>query len=128
MSMVESLKYSNLFLRLSLAFVFIWFGVDKFINPTYWVNAWFPESAASLLAFFGLDKNGFMITTAVFEILVGVSILSSIFIKFFTFLAIIFLSLIFIFFGFNEVLVRDIGLIGGLLALLFWPSNRPIYG
>ena len=126
--MIESLKYSNLFLRLGLAFVFIWFGIDKFIHPIYWINAWFPQSAADLLSSFGFDENSFMIAAAVFEILVGVSILSGIFIKFFTALAIIFLVVIFFFFGFNEVLVRDIGLIGGLLALFFWPSGRLIYG
>ena len=126
--MIESLKYSNLFLRLGLAFVFIWFGIDKFIHPIYWINAWFPQSAADLLSNFGFDENSFMIAAAVFEILVGVSILSGIFIKFFTALAIIFLVVIFFFFGFNEVLVRDIGLIGGLLALFFWPNGRLIYG
>ena len=104
------------------------FGIDKFIHPIYWINAWFPQSAADLLSSFGFDENSFMIAAAVFEILVGVSILSGIFIKFFTALAIIFLVVIFFFFGFNEVLVRDIGLIGGLLALFFWPSGRLIYG
>lgn len=122
--MFQSLHYSNLFLRLGLAAVFIWFGVDKFINPEYWLNAWVPQSVVLLVSKVGLGGTDIVYTSAIFELLVGASVLSNIFIKIFSVLAIIFLLTILLFFGVSEVLIRDMGLIGGFLALLFWPERR----
>lgn len=122
--MVQSLRYSNLFLRLGLAAVFIWFGVDKFINPEYWLSAWIPQSIVLIASKIGISGVNIVYVSAIFELLVGASILSNIFIKVFSVLAIIFLATILLFFGVSEVLIRDIGLIGGFLALLFWPERR----
>jgi|SRR3989344_1537470 len=122
--MFESLKYSNLFLRLGLAGVFIWFGVDKFISPQYWVSAWVPQSTLSLASKFGITGLDIINISAVFELLVGASILSNIFVKVFSLLAVIFLLTVLFTFGINEVLVRDIGLAGGFLSLFFWPERR----
>lgn len=122
--MFQSLHYSNLFLRLGLAAVFIWFGVDKFINPEYWLNAWVPQSVVLLVSKVGLGGTDIVYASAIFELLVGASVLSNIFIKIFSVLAIIFLATVLLFFGVSEVLIRDMGLIGGFLALLFWPERR----
>ena len=122
--MIQSLYYSNLFLRLGLAAVFIWFGVDKFINPEYWLNAWIPQNIVSLASKAGISGTDVVYIGAIFELLVGASVLSNIFIKIFSVLAIIFLLTVLLFFGVSETLVRDIGLIGGFLALLFWPERR----
>lgn len=122
--MVQSLRYSNLFLRLGLAAVFIWFGVDKFINPEYWLSAWIPQSIVLIASKIGISGVNIVYVSAIFELLVGASILSNIFIKVFSVLAIIFLATILLFFGVSEVLIRDLGLIGGFLALLFWPERR----
>ena len=122
--MFQSLRYSNLFLRFGLAAVFIWFGVDKFINPEYWLNAWIPQSIISLASKAGISGTDVVYTSGIFELLVGASVLSNIFIKIFSVLAIIFLLTVLLFFGLSEVLVRDFGLIGGFLALLFWPERR----
>ena len=121
---LSSLKLSNLFLRLGLAAVFIWFGIDKFINPQYWLNAWIPQSYLALASRVGISGLEIVYASGIFELLVGASVLSNVFIKIFSALALIFLIVIVSTFGINEIIARDIGLIGGFLALFFWPENR----
>jgi hypothetical protein len=62
--------------------------------------------------------------SGVFEVLVGISLAANIFIVFFSSLALLFLGNIMLFNGFSEVLVRDIGLMGVFLSLIFWPRQR----
>lgn len=122
--MFQSLRYSNIFLRLGLAAVFIWFGIDKFLNPEYWLSAWVSQSVIAIASKIGLSGMDIVYSSGGFELLVGASILSNIFIKIFSVLAIVFLTMILFTFGINEVVVRDVGLIGGFLALLFWPERK----
>ena len=122
--MWQSLKYSNLFLRLGLAFVFFWFGIDKFFHPGYWLNAWVPASIVQLAGLVYLSANALVYAIGVFELLVGISLLANMYVGFFGSLAVLFLAVLPFFQGFNEIVVRDIGLIGALLSLVFWPRSR----
>lgn len=122
--MFQSLKYSNLILRISLAVVFFWFGIDKFFHPDYWVNAWVPQSIASFAANFKIRPIDIIYISGVFEVLVGISLATNIFIVCFSSLAVLFMANIMLFNGFSEILVRDIGLIGAFLSLIFWPRSR----
>ena len=122
--MIGSLRYSNLFLRLGLATVFIWFGIDKFLNPEYWLSAWIPQHALVVASKMGVGGLDMVYASGVFELLVGASVLSNIFIKLFSVLALLFLATVFLTFGVNEVIIRDFGLMGGFLSLLFWPRSR----
>jgi uncharacterized membrane protein YphA (DoxX/SURF4 family) len=120
--MWQSLRFSNLILRLSLAGVFLWFGIDKFFHPGYWLTAWVPNFLINSASMFHLSGNAIVYTIGVFELLVGISLVSNMFVGFFALLASIFLIIITLFYGFNEIAVRDLGLIGGLMALALWPS------
>ena len=122
--MYQSLKYSNLVLRLSLAIVFFWFGIDKFLHPDYWVNAWVPQSIALFAENFKIRPIDIIYISGVFEVLVGISLATDIFIIFFSFAGLIFMGSIMLFSGFSEVLVRDVGLMGMFLSLIFWPKQR----
>lgn len=126
--MYRSVRTSHIILTFGLAAVFLWFGIDKFIHPTYWLNAWVPAGFVQFLAYtspiFLLDPQQFIFLLGIFETLVGISLLTGVLAKLFSFLAIIFLAVIFFVVPFNEVVVRDFGLIGGLSAILFWPNRR----
>ena len=109
--MFNSAKYSSLALRLGLAAVFLWFGIDKIIHPSYWLNAWMTTSQ-------------FIYLCGIFEILTVVSLATGIFSKFFSAFAILFLVGAAIFVGSGDTVIRDIGLIGGLIAVFLWPAAR----
>ena len=109
--MFSSAKYSYLALRLGLAAVFLWFGIDKIVHPSYWLNAWTTTSQ-------------FVYLCGVFEILAGVSLATGIFSKFFSALAALLLVGAAVFFGSADEIARDIGLIGGLIAVFLWPVPR----
>ncbi|MDO8495967.1 MAG: DoxX family membrane protein, partial [bacterium] len=110
--MFQSLKYSNLVLRISLAIVFLWFGIDKFFHPDYWANAWVPQSVSLFAENFKINSIDIIYMAGAFEVLVGVSLVTNIFVALFSSLAILFLGSIMLFNGFSEILVRDIGLVG----------------
>ena len=122
--MFNSAKYSYLALRLGLAAVFLWFGVDKMIHPSYWLNIWITPRVTDLISRTGLSGSQFIYLCGVFEALVGVSLAAGIFSKFFSALAILFLVGVAIFVSSGDVIVRDVGLIGGLVAVFLWPAPR----
>src|SRR3989344_9353423 len=122
--MAQSLRNAHLLIRIGLAIVFLWFGMDKFIHPAYWLNAWVPDAFVSFLARLKLSGTDFIYLGGIFEVLVGVSLVSGFFIKYFSVAAVLFLMVVLVTtldltHTFSEILVRDIGLIGALLALAF---------
>jgi len=122
--MFNSIKTSNLFLRLGLAFVFLWFGVDKFIHPDYWINAWLPLWLQGILTRFGIGNLNFIYANGIFEVVIGLGFVFNIFVKLLALLTVLFLLFVLISFGLNEVTIRDVGLIGAALALLFWNGRK----
>jgi uncharacterized membrane protein YphA (DoxX/SURF4 family) len=122
--MWQSLQISRLILRLSLAAVFLWFGIDKFFDPAYWLNTWVPNSVVSFGAVLHISSNAIVYGIGVMELLVGISLASNMFVDFFALVATVFLIAVSLFHGFGDILVRDIGIIGGLIALIVWPRVR----
>ena len=122
--MWQSVKLSHTIIRISLSLVFFWFGIDKFFHPLYWLNAWVPPWLVGAATVVHVAPSTVVYVTGTFEILVGISLASAMFVELFAFLAVLFLVAVSLFHGFNEVLVRDIGLMGALLALVFWPSTQ----
>lgn len=122
--MPKSLKTSHLVLRLGLAFVFLWFGTDKFIHPDYWINAWMPVWFQEILSRFNIENLNFIYANGIFEIVLGLGFLFNIFVKLLALLALLFLLSVIFSFGLNEITVRDAGLIGMALALLFWNGRK----
>jgi len=122
--MWQSLQISRVILRLSLAAVFLWFGIDKFFDPTYWLSVWMPNSVVSFSVILHVSANSIVYGIGVVELLVGISLVSNMFVDFFALVAVVFLIITSLFHGLNEVLIRDVGIIGGLFALIFWPRAR----
>ena len=121
--MIFSTKYSYLVLRIALAAVFFWFGVHKFLQPEYWLNAWIPTWTIALVENIGIGATQFVYLNGILEILIGLSLLTGVLIKFFSLLGVVILLCIIIFIGISEVTIRDLGLLGALLALFLWPEQ-----
>lgn len=122
--MFYSLRTSHFFLRLGLAFVFLWFGIDKFIHPDYWISAWLPQWFQNVLAGLNIGNLNFIYANGIFEVVIGLGFLFNIFVKMFALFTALFLLAVIFSFGLNEVIVRDMGLIGAALALLFWNGRK----
>lgn len=122
--MVNSTRYSYLLLRLGLAAVFLWFGIDKFIHPQYWIHSWLPVTAAALAAKVGIGAVQLMFLNGIFEVLVALSLITGVFIRFFSLCAALFLAVALLWIKPNETTIRDIALIGGLACIFLWPERQ----
>ncbi len=104
-------------LIVGVAIVFLYFGIDKFMNPFVWLG-WLP---AWMDSFAGLGKHQWLKIIGGIEIAVGLGVLMPFdFIqKLAAFIATIHLAAILTQTGLNDIAVRDIGLMFMTLALWF---------
>ncbi len=121
--MAQALKYPQLVLRFGIAVVFLWFGIDKFVHPQYWLDAWTPVWVQSAVGAIKLSPQNFMVLTGMFEVLTGLSLVTGFFMRFFAAAGALFLAVVMAVNGVPLILVHDIGLIGGLVAIALWPER-----
>lgn len=122
--MFQTNMYSQLSIRLGLAAVFLWFGVGAFLQPHYWATAWIPESIGRIVEAVGMSRANFIILAGIFEVLIAASLVTGFFQRWFAAAGAVFLVSVMAFHGINEALVRDVGLVGALIALTVWPERH----
>lgn len=100
-----------------VAFVFLYFGIDKFVHPTLWIG-WMPDWIDGLA---GQTDDAWMQFIGVSEIVIGVAVLIPVRIiqKAGALFATIHLAGILTQVGWNDVAVRDAGLISMTMALWY---------
>lgn len=86
------------------------------IEPRYWLTSGMPFALMSINA---------VLLVGLFQILVASSLATGFFIGPFATIAAIFLGIVFVMGGPNEILARNLGLIAGLFALALWPERPP---
>ncbi len=99
----------RLLLRIGLGGVFLWFGIDKFVHPDIWVNyipSWFPML---------IPVGTFILLMGIVETLIGLFALIGVYTRTSAVIAVLMLIPILVSLGYNEIGVRDFGLL--LLAL-----------
>jgi len=121
---INSTKYSYLILRIGLAAVFLWFGVDKFFHPTFWINTSIPASIIALVGKVGISATQLIYLNGVFDVLIALSLITGVFIQFFAFCAGLLVLFNLVFTGLNETTVHDIGLIGACISVFLWPERQ----
>lgn len=107
-------SYAGVFLRLGLAIVFLWFGIDKFFSPTTWV-AFVPGWMHSLSP---IDMNVFMYIQGAIETVIGVLLLVGYKTRLAAAGAAAILVIVIISVGLNELGLRDFALLCGAIALM----------
>lgn len=117
--LMQRKTFSDLLLTAGLAFVFIYFGVDKFVHPTWWID-WMPTWMEGLM---GFSRSGWMYITGALEILFAVMLIIPIRIirQSGAILCALHLVAVLTQTGWNDIAVRDIGLLFmslGLFALI----------
>ncbi len=113
---MSSVHIARWMLILGLAFVFAYFGVEKFINPDVWIG-WMPDWLDNVA---GLSLKQWMDVTAIAEIIIAAALLFPyrLIQRIAAFLAALHLTAILTQVGWNEIAVRDIGLL--MMASSLW--------
>ena len=108
-------KYSVDIIRISLALVLLWFGIDEVINPENWFG-YAPSWLSSILPF---SLTLFFILNGTFEIITGSLLLIGFFTRIVAFIVALHLLTITLSIGYNDVAIRDFGLTMMAVSLVF---------
>lgn len=100
-------------LRFAIGSVFLWFGIHKWIQPEAWYG-WVPPW---LWQYLPVSPEVFMYLNGAFEFAIGILMVGGKLLRPAAAAAGLFLLSILVFQGGNEITVRDMGLLGGCLAL-----------
>jgi uncharacterized membrane protein YphA (DoxX/SURF4 family) len=103
-----------LVLRLGLAFVFIWFSVNQFLNPGDWTS-YLPSWVGSL----GVSAESFVLMNALVELVAGILLALGAWTRLAALVLGVHLIGIALSVGYNAVAVRDIGLAIATFALVW---------
>jgi len=117
--LIRNKEYSVAAIRIGLALVFLWFGIDEVFNPENWFG-YVPQWISSILP---LSLKAFIILNGIFEIIIGIFLLIGFYTRFFALITSIHLLLIIMAVGYNEIGVRDFGLVAMAISLVFSGSG-----
>lgn len=112
---IKNKDYSIFIVRIGLALVLLWFGIDEIINSENWFG-YFPQWLIPLLPF---SLKTFFILNGIFEIIVGSLLLIGFFTRLVAFISAFHLLSITLAVGYNEIAVRDFGLTLMAISLIF---------
>jgi uncharacterized membrane protein YphA (DoxX/SURF4 family) len=111
-------EYGQIILRISLALVFLWFGINQLYSPSQWTD-FVPDFIGKII-----PANTAVILNSSLEVLLGLALL----VGFYTRLSALALGVhlfgIALSIGFSAIAIRDYGLALATLALLFLGPDR----
>ena len=110
------------FLRIGLAATFLWSGIDMIRHPEIW-QGFLPEFFAQILPF---SIAHYLLLQGIAEIAIGLSFLSGLLLRWFSLAAALELLGIIALVGIDAVTFRDLGLLGGVLAICrsYWEKSE----
>ncbi len=106
-------------LRFAGGSVFLWFGIDKIIHT----RAWFDWVPTWVWPYIPIPADAFMFLQGGIDFAIGLALVLGRFTRVATALAMALLTMLFVLFGANELMIRDLALLGIYLAL-FINANR----
>ena len=111
-------KYSVDILRIGLALVFLWFGISQLINPESFLG-YIPQ----WLYIQNFSAHTIIISNGIFETVFGFLLLIGLFTRISAFLLALHLLGIMFSLGYNDIAVRDFGLVMATVSLIFFGSG-----
>ena len=119
MSLNDLRNYSSFVLRIGISLVFLWFGINQVLFSKDWVG-WLPSFALNM----GIKDVTLILINGVFEIIFGLLLLIGLFTRFSSLILVIHLLGIIFSLGYNDVAVRDFGLMIATLSIFFNGGDR----
>lgn len=110
--------WSHRFLAWGLGIVFLWIGLDIIKHPDAWIG-YLPGDLP-----FGLNRALALKINGIFDAVLGGLLLLGWWPRVVAGFAALHLIGILADQGIDQVIIRDVGLLGTSLALLFWPKRR----
>ena len=107
-------------LRIGLGIIFFWFGITKFTNVQDWLR-YIPPWLQSLIP---ISMNLFLYIQGAIETLIGLFLILGIFVRKSAFLAALILIVIIITVGFNDISLRDFGLLMIAISLMILGQGK----
>lgn len=111
-------NWSHLCLSIGLGVVFLWIGIDILRHPDSWIG-YIPTNLP-----IHIPTTSLLQANGGFDIALGLLLILRMWPKLVAFLAAGHLIVIIATQGVDAVLIRDVGLLGACLALLFWPKRH----
>jgi uncharacterized membrane protein YphA (DoxX/SURF4 family) len=123
-------KYSVTIIRLGIALVLLWFGINQMLDSGSFIGyvpPWAMPHPAHMMHFppihaahdAGFDVNLMIRANGLLETIIGLFLLVGLYTRAFAFVATIHLFIISISLGYNDVAIRDFGLTLMALSLVF---------
>lgn len=109
--------YAPVFVRLGVGVVFFLFGIDQLIRPEAWF-AWLP----SWVTWVGPEK--FFLMNGIFDLVVGILLLVGLLTRIAAFFAVLHLIGVILVLGYNDVAIRDFGLLLGALSVFLYGADK----
>ncbi len=114
-----------LVLRIGLGLTILWFGISQFLDPIYW-SGYLPIWAVNQNL---IETITLVYLNAIFETITALLILFNKYAKIISALLTIHMLVIAIELGgvFNEIAMRDFGILIGFLALFYMSENKKFF-
>ena len=119
-SLEKFTKFVPFLLRIGLGLIFFWFGFTKFTNLEEWL-AFIPPWIESILP---ISINSFLYIQGAIETLIGILLIIGILVRLSSFVAALILITIIFTLGFNDLALRDFGLLMMALSLIILGSGE----
>lgn len=122
--MILSWRTSYLLLRLCVAVVFVWWGIDVLLHPAAWVGLRILVPLVTLVREAHIDPQQAVYLLGILYLLVAASLMAGMFARFFGALGILLVTGLLVSYGFSRDSIVLIGLGGALLTIVTWPERR----
>ncbi|MBL7056377.1 DoxX family protein [Candidatus Woesearchaeota archaeon] len=132
----DNKKYSVTIIRIGIALVLLWFGIHQLINPESFLS-YVPEALYqhptemmhehSLQMMHNIEKPSvhfLVMGNGVFETIAGLFLLLGFYTRIIAFVTFLHLFLIALSLGYNDLMIRDLGLSIMLLSLVFSGAGK----
>ena len=115
---MKLMEYSRILTRIAISIVFLWFGINQVINPDYFMG-YLP----SFILLSNYAKT-FIYLNGIFEIIFGILLTIGLFTRTAALLLTIHLFGIIIGLGYNDIAVRDFGLMLVTFAIFLGGKDK----